>query len=496
VSLSPEALAELIQQGETVTVEFKVAAPRQAELAERICGFANSKLGGLLVIGVEDKTWQVVGVKNVSETVDTVLHAARMCKPSVELEPAQPEIVTVGGKTLVVATIPPNNGRLYQAGGVFWLRRGSHTTPLEVAEVERYLYQSGALSWETQPVLTATLDDLDLRLVERYLEQRPSRSRAVASGRLSNLERILINLGCAVEMADASDPAKSGIARPTNAGMLLFGYSPQEFLLQSEVVCVQYGDNLGLRKFSDRRILHGTLAEQIDQAENWLRQYITVAGRVEGFHRIDEPDYPLEALREAVVNAVVHRDYSLKGTAVRVFFYADRVEIRNPGTLMPDVNLETLKQGEVQSSPRNPILASVLRDIPGGYMERMGSGIAFMINQMRALGKADPEFRTQNEFIVTFFRQGATAEVSGAGTSPMVRAVAEQSPTGKAELTQTERQRLALRYIHEHGRITNKQYRELTGVAEKTAFRDLEILVEQGTLKAVGERRGRYYTLQ
>ena len=82
-----------------------------------------------------------------------------------------------------------------------------------------------------------------------------------------------------------------------------------------------YKDKIGKQRFADRRILHGTITQQIDQAEAFFKQYIPVAGRIEGFHRIDEPDYPLEALREAVVNAVVHRDYSLQGEAVRIFYY-------------------------------------------------------------------------------------------------------------------------------------------------------------------------------
>ena len=103
---------ELIQGGETSSVEFKVAAPRAAELAERICGFANS-LGGLLIIGVADRTWRVVGVKSASETIDLVLQAARLCKPTVQFDPQQPQVIELEGKWLVLAHIPPNDGTLY-----------------------------------------------------------------------------------------------------------------------------------------------------------------------------------------------------------------------------------------------------------------------------------------------------------------------------------------------------------------------------------------------
>ena len=109
--MDTEALRLLIQGGETSTVEFKVASPRAAELAERICGFANS-LGGILIIGVKDKTWEVVGVKSTPETIDGILQAARLCKPTVQFDPSQPQIVEIDGKPLVLAHVPSNDGTL------------------------------------------------------------------------------------------------------------------------------------------------------------------------------------------------------------------------------------------------------------------------------------------------------------------------------------------------------------------------------------------------
>jgi ATP-dependent DNA helicase RecG len=499
--LDIEALEALIQGGETPTVEFKVAPPRPSDLAARICGFANS-LGGLIIIGVVDKTWQVVGVQNVSDAVDTVLQAARLCKPTVQLEPAQPLIVEVRSKQVVLAYIPPNNGTLYQAGGVYWIRRGTYTVPMEAIEIEEFLYNQGILAWELRPVLRATLADLDMTSVQSYLEQRPERMRQ--AGRLANLEEILLNMGCAIRTQDES---KQVVIHPTNAGMLLFGYNPQEFLWHAEVICTLYKDNLGLRRYADRRILHGTITQQIDQAEAFFRQYIPVAGRIEGFHRIDEPDYPLEAIREAIVNAVVHRDYSLQGEAIRIFYYPDRIEIHNPGLLMPGISLEELQQGKARSKPRNLVITTVLRDSPGAYMERVGSGITFMINAMRELGRPDPQFKEQGEFIVIFRRvPSATDEVllpPRVATASDPSTVAESpeklsSPaisTTRTPLTREERQELILSYIHKHGSITNQEYRALTGVSNSTALRDLEILVEQGTLRAVGQKRTRRYTL-
>ncbi|HWS83299.1 MAG TPA: ATP-binding protein [Ktedonobacteraceae bacterium] len=495
--MDTEALRLLIRDGETSTIEFKVAPPRVAELAERICGFANS-LGGMLIIGVVDKTWEIVGVRSSSETVDVLLQAARLCKPTVQFRPSLPQIVEINEKELVLAHIPPNDGTLYQAGGVCWTRRGTYTVPLEIPEIEAFLYHRGTLAWEAQPVLRATLEDLDMTLVETFLEGRPIRNKV--AGRLSRLDEILINLGSAIAVEDERNQQ---IIRPTNAGMLLFGYSPQQFLIQAEVVCVLYLDNLGMRRYADRRILHGTITQQIDQAEVFFKQYVPVAGYMDGFHRRDEPDYPLDALREAVVNAVVHRDYSLRGEAVRIFYYPNRIEIHNPGLLLPGITLIDLQQGKVRSKLRNPVIGTVLRDLPGGYMERVGSGITYMIDQMRKLGRPEPQFKEQGEIVVTFLKatppveDSSRTEASSSRQVPLDSAKQSSIPASIDELdsTREERQKLALRFVHEHGSITNRKYRDITGISGNTALRDLDELVERGSLRAIGNKRARRYTL-
>jgi ATP-dependent DNA helicase RecG len=168
-------------------------------------------------------------------------------------------------------------------------------------------------------------------------------------------------------------------------------------------VCIRYGDWLGVRKNVKRQNLTGTLPELIiiNKAAEFLKLYIQVGAEIIAFKRIDKPDYPLEALREAVVNAIVHRDYSLEGETIRIFFYTDRVEIHSPGLLPSGVAFGDLIAMRAPSRPRNVLLAQFMRYMPG-YMERVGAGIRFMVNEMRELDLPDPEFREQHEFMVTF----------------------------------------------------------------------------------------------
>ncbi len=261
------SLQRLIAGGETEHVEFKVAPPRVSDLAARVCGFANSG-GGDIVLGVSDKTWTVVGVADRAAASDTLLQACRHCKPPVRLDPPQPLVLQVEGKTLIMGHIPPNDGTLHQSSGAFYIRRGTHTVPLDAREIEAYFHARGTLAWEARPLPLATLGDLDLERVQAYLAQRPGRRTGVpAVPDLATLQRI----GCAVP--DPQDPTS---ARPTHAGLLLFGHAPQEFILHAEVVCVLFGDALGLRRYLDRRILHGALAQQIDQAEEFFTRTMRV----------------------------------------------------------------------------------------------------------------------------------------------------------------------------------------------------------------------------
>ncbi len=490
IGLNESVLKELIKSGETNTVELKAASPRPVEMAERLCGMANAQ-GGMIIVGVEDLNNKIIGVPDdrIAMTIDTILRAARQnIKPALVLGPSEPEIYQVDGKKLIIATVPPNRGTVYQSGGVFWVRRGTHTIPLDVSELLELLGDRGLLDWERQPVHGSTLEDIDMEKVVAFLSRRSIRDRQ--PGRFENIEWVLIGMGCAVVTSD-------GDIVPTNAGILFFGSNPQQHIIQADVACVLFRETIGASRYADRKFITGTLQELVDGVETFLNRYIAVGARVEGWKRIDIPEYSIEVLREAVINAVVHRDYTKRGESIRVFYYPDRIEIHSPGLLLPGITIEQMECGEVELKLRNPYLAGLLRDIPG-YMERIGSGIRFMLDETKRMGLPVPEFRQTSEFIVTFHKAQALLSVQeqlqnqrglwGAGS--VQTEILEQSIPDEVE----SRLLKAVQYVHEHGFITNKTYRGLTGVSDRTAYRDLELLVERGRLKSVGQRAARRYT--
>ena len=156
----------------------------------------------------------------------------------------------------------------------------------------------------------------------------------------------------------------------------------------------------------------------------------------------------------------------------------------------------------MQSKLRNPTLANLLKDIPG-YMERLGSGIRFMLDETKHLGLPQPEFREMNEFIVTFRKAPALQSPASVSPQPHYRGTLwagqeEEQPELLAQSQTDQRERRltkAMEYVQKHGFITNAMYRQLTGVSDRTAHRDLEILVERGRLKGTGQRAARRYVL-
>jgi ATP-dependent DNA helicase RecG len=462
--MDEQQLRALIAGGETATVEFKSSAARPIDIAERMCGMANNRAGGLIIFGIEDATRAIVGIRNPSLTNDVVLRAARMIKPAVSLSETSVQEWTLDGVILITVAVPPNTGRLYQYDGACYVRRGTNTVPLSVEEINAFLHAYEPSRWELAPTQNTTIEDLDRDALDRYVMARSPEGRA--RQRYSSSAEVLLGLHAAVR------DGHTGAVMPTNAGLLMFGLDPQLRLPQSEVVCIKYADTQGIRTYVDRKNFLGTLPELIDKASSFLKQYIRVGATIRGFYREDEPEYPYEALREAVVNAVIHRDYHRSGETVRVFMYTDRVEVRSPGALLPGVSLNDLVGLRVTSMPRNPLLAGFLRDMPG-YMERIGSGIRFMIREMEGRGLPPPEFAEHYDFVVTFRNGGKSVKPEGL----------------------SDRQLRALELVRVVGSISTSEYCEATGLSLSTGLRDLTELAELGLLAPRGKRRAKRFYL-
>ncbi|MCZ7574960.1 MAG: hypothetical protein M5U01_40935 [Ardenticatenaceae bacterium] len=263
---------------------------------------------------------------------------------------------------------------------------------------------------------------------------------------------------------------------------MLFAHDPQRFIGQTEVACVRF-KGADVVSYIDRRDLRGPLYQLVDDAEQFIYRHMKVGRRIEGFVGIEYREYPQEAVREAIVNAVVHRDYSRRGQRIRVFMFDGRIEVYSPGPLPPGISLEKMRRLEPQSVLRNPIIVGVFRDLGSRYIERLGTGIRRMALVMQAHGLPRPRF----EEVGSEFR----ATLMGPGERFMEEMVAWP---GWAEGL-NERQVEAVLYGGEHGRITAGEYQALVGISDVTAYRDLKDLCDKGLLVRHGKGRGTYYVL-
>jgi ATP-dependent DNA helicase RecG len=278
--------------------------------------------------------------------------------------------------------------------------------------------------------------------------------------------------------------------------MLLFGRAPQQFVRSAEIICVRYAGQVMSDEFV-RQDIGGTLADQIRQAEAFVFSNMRREMRISGLAREDSSEYPLAVVREAIVNAICHRDYSIRGEGIRLLMFSNRLEVYSPGRLPGHVTLHNLKD---ERYSRNEAIVAVLSDM--GYIERLGYGIDRMISTMTEHGLAAPHFEeTAAGFKVTLESAAVESSPTSNLVFPSTAASSAKLPlppsvlAGLAPLT--ERQQQALAFIQVHGRITNSDYQALApDVSAETIRRDLADLVEKNLLLRIGEKRATYYILK
>jgi ATP-dependent DNA helicase RecG len=316
------------------------------------------------------------------------------------------------------------------------------------------------------------LDDLVPEHIEAYREELTHRRPGSPLLRRS-VDDLLRHIGAVAPVGRQ--------LRPTLAGLLFFGQNPQSFYPSFSITFLHFAGTTTTRSspddplYLDNREFRGTIPAVIDGVRSRVFEKLSKRAVMEGFVRQDVPEYPEFAYREAIVNAIGHRDYELEGSHIQVRLFADRLEVQSPGGLGGHLTVENIAY---EQYTRNPHIMRLLEDF--GYVERRGLGVDQMIHAMTSAGMDPPVFENR----------GSSFWVTLRGRPPS-RPLPDMSG-----MDLNDRQIQAVSYLRTHDRLTNREYQKLFDVAERTALYDLQGLVEAGLALPVSSGRGRYYILR
>lgn len=365
-------LQERLQLGEDSRTEFKGVAAAQFDidadiLAREVAAFANSG-GGYLVLGVEDDGI-VSGTGTIEQTDKLMQKAVNVCLDR-NLPHCSFSKALMGENRVLVIEVPGfTPARPYLVGGRLYVRHGSETRAGTREDLVR-ITQSVDYHFDEQPVVGSTSEDLDDRVAGRFFQDAFGRTADFAEA-----ARLLRELRCLTSNHV-----------PTVAGLLFFGRDPQKWLPDARISAAQFPGTETTSEFLDRQEIGGTLPEQLRAVTDFLSRHLSSPSRVEGWERREQA-IPTGALREALLNALMHRDYRMEAQT-RVLVFSDRVEVANPGGLLNQLSLESIKLGISQR--RNPRLASLLSSVIG--RESLGVGIPDMLRLMAEHHLPEPAF--------------------------------------------------------------------------------------------------------
>ncbi len=453
---------ELIKAGPGARTAF-IEKPDVQLIAETMVAFANTE-GGTLVIGLQDDG--KVAPKIETEKLESALKEADAnCNPPVVVGNWE-QVDLEDDKPIYTVRVPRSIELHALTDGRVLIRSGAKNRPLGGQEILKLVSAKSTGDFESEVVPGASKDDFSRKMVEEYLAKRAERTKRPYNGKVDDLYR---EIG-----------AVNTEGHPTVTGLMLFSEYPQHWMPQSSVVFAKFvgktprGEN-GLAGYSRREEITGPLPRVIEAAWNLIWSEMAVSAVVKGLEREETYEYPQFAVREAIVNAVCHRDYRLKGRRIEIRMYSDRLEVISPGGLPGFITVENIVE---EHFSRNPRIVNGL--FQWGYIEELGLGIDRMMEVMQQAGHKPPMFDARPySFAVTLYN-----------------AREKQSAPAWSRNT-NHRQARALQYIRDSGSITNREYRTLCqGVSAETLRLDLADMVEQGILIKVGSKKGTYYILK
>jgi ATP-dependent DNA helicase RecG len=416
------------------------------EYLKWICGFANAQ-GGKIFIGIDDKG-NVTGVEDYKKLLEdipnkTINHLGLVVDVNLRAK---------SEKHFIEISVAPSDVPIAYHS-IYYYRSGSTKQELKGTALQQFILNKMGKTWEDIPVANATVKNLDETTIAQFVKLATEKGRIPKDAAKDDITVLLKNLFLINQQGQL-----------TNAAILLFGKDPASVSITASFKIGRFGKASHDLKFQD--IVETNIFEMPDRVLEILSsKYLVRPISYKGLERMEPLEYPEPALREAILNAIIHRDYLSTWIFLRV--YDDKLTIWNPGKLPEELTVEKLRTNH-SSYPRNKVIANVF--FKAGFIEAWGRGTNKIIDTCRDAGLPEPLIEEdQGGIEITFLKDIYTKEYL-------------------STLNLNERQVKAVLYVKTSGKITNKQYQELNSISERTASRELSDLVDKQILKSSGTK--------
>ena len=438
--LMKKELEFYISQGEGYNIEFKES--HSSTIGKEMCAFANAS-GGKIFIGITDSGIKKE-IKITNKLKSEIQVIGRNLDPKMTIHLQEIE-------GILIVDVPEGKEKPYSIVGKFYLRQGANSQQLTRNEIKYFFQKEGLVLFDER--VNEKFDikkDLNKKSFNNFL-------------RLSHIRKILPTRDILTNLNLVSDD------KMKNAGVLLFSNDITKFLLQSTITCVLFYGRTKYR-ILDRKEFDADLFSNYENAMDYLRSKLNTEFIIKGGPREEKLELPEDALREAILNAIAHRNYFVTGANIQIYIFSDRVEITNPGGLVRGM---TIKELGKRSLSRNNLLFGLMQRMD--LVEKIGSGILRMKKAMKEYGLPNPKIETNENWFSIIFKRMALENVP------------ENVPENREDIV--------VEIIRNNNRITIPEIAKKAGVNEKTIKRDISKLKEKDLLKRVGPDKGGYWKI-
>jgi len=434
---------------ETQTIEYK--SSWHDDHLKWICGFANA-MGGTIFLGKNDRG-EVVGISEHKKLMDDIPNKIKNYLGII----AEVNLHYENEKYFIEIITPPYTVAV-SLRGRYYQRSGSTNTELIGNALTEFLLKKSGQTWDEIIDSRSTIKDIDQKSVDLFLEA------AEKSGRMPDVKGLSL-----MELLEKLRVADDGKLK--RAALILFGKDPGRFYPNLIVKMGRFGKTDDDLKFQETE--EGNLIQLLQEVPTQLGHKFLIKNiSFEGLLRIEKGEYPAPALREMLLNALVHRNYM--GAMIQIRIYDNKLSIWNEGILPTGITFADLRKNH-PSKPRNSIIADVC--FKGGYIDAWGRGTLKIITACREAELPEPEMKEEfGGVMITLFKDRYTEEQL-------------------LKMGLNERQVKGVLYVVENGSITNSDYQKISNISERTALRDLDDLSTKNILQKKGEKKGTYYEL-